>query len=220
MSAQALILDFGGVVSRTLFETHSLTEAALGLPAGSLTWQGPFAPQTDRLWRAMQADEISERDYWGQRTREVGQLVGEDWTEMSQFVRAARGADPDAVIRPEFRRTIDICKAAGIRLAILSNELDLFYGADFRDKLPFLKDFEVIIDATYTGILKPDARAYEAVLAELALPASECVFVDDQLRNIEGADAIGLPRVHFDVTSPATSYQAALGLLGLPEHAL
>ncbi len=218
MTAQALILDFGGVVSRTLFETHDLTEAALGLPTGSLTWQGPFAPDSDTPWRAMQADEMTERNYWGQRTREVGQLVGEDWTEMSQFVRAARGADPDAVIRPEFRACIAACKGADIRLAILSNELDLFYGADFREKLPFLKDFEVIVDATYTGILKPDARAYEAVLEELALPASACVFVDDQLRNIKGADAIGLPRVHFDVTSPATSYQEALGLLGLPER--
>ncbi|RUU51265.1 HAD family phosphatase, partial [Mesorhizobium sp. M7A.T.Ca.TU.009.01.1.1] len=29
--AQALVLDFGGVVTRTLFETHALTEQALGL---------------------------------------------------------------------------------------------------------------------------------------------------------------------------------------------
>jgi len=107
----------------------------------------------------MQADEISERDYWKSRTAEVGKLTGQNWSEMSDFVRAARGAEPDAVIRPEFRTTIAACKAAGVRLAILSNELDLFYGADFREKLPFLKDFEVIVDATYTGILKPDARA-------------------------------------------------------------
>ena len=31
---RALILDFGGVISRTLFETHDETERALGLPAG------------------------------------------------------------------------------------------------------------------------------------------------------------------------------------------
>ena len=156
MNTRALILDFGGVISRTLFETHDLSEKALGLPTGSLTWQGPFAPEADPLWRAMQADEISERDYWKSRTAEVGKLTGQNWSEMSDFVRAARGAEPDAVIRPEFRTTIAACKAAGVRLAILSNELDLFYGADFREKLPFLKDFEVIVDATYTGILKPD----------------------------------------------------------------
>jgi putative hydrolase of the HAD superfamily len=215
MNTRALILDFGGVISRTLFETHDLSEKALGLPTGSLTWQGPFAPEADPLWRAMQADEISERDYWKSRTAEVAKLVGQNWSEMSDFVRAARGADPDAVIRPEFRTTIAACKAAGVRLAILSNELDLFYGSDFREKLPFLKDFEVIVDATYTGILKPDARAYELVLQELGLPAADCVFVDDQLRNIKGAEALGLPAVHFDVMAPSQSYAEALRLLDL-----
>lgn len=215
MTDRALILDFGGVISRTLFETHPLSERALGLPSGTLTWQGPFAPDTDPLWRAMQADEITERDYWHTRTRETGALLGQDWTEMSQFVRAARGADPDAVIRPEFRTAIATCQTAGVRLAILTNELDLFYGADFRDKLPFLADFEVIVDATYSGILKPDPRAYADVLDKLALPASACVFVDDQARNIVGADAVDLPNVHFDVAKPGESYAKALGLLNI-----
>ena len=215
--SRALILDFGGVISRTLFETHDLTERALGLPTGSLDWHGPFDPANDTLWQRMQADKITERDYWLERTREVGALLGEKWTEMSQFVRAARGAEPDAVIRPEFREAMATCKAHGVRLAILSNELDLFYGADFRDKLPFLADFEVIVDATHTGILKPDPRAYRETLDRLALPASACVFVDDQARNIAGAKAIGLPCVHFNVAHPGDSYAQALRQLAITE---
>jgi len=39
---KALVLDFGGVISRMLFETHELSEQALGLPRGTLTWRGPF----------------------------------------------------------------------------------------------------------------------------------------------------------------------------------
>ncbi|OOY19449.1 HAD family hydrolase [Thioclava sp. DLFJ5-1] len=215
MAERALVLDFGGVISRTLFETHDLTEAALGLASGSLTWRGPFEPQTDPLWRAMQADEISERDYWRQRTQEVAALVGRDWSEMSDFVRAARGASPADVLRPEFLAAIGRAEAAGCRLAILSNELDLFYGADFREKLPFLRRFDAVIDATYTKILKPDPRAYHGVLEALDLPAEACVFVDDQLRNIRGAEAVGMIPVHFDVQTPAQSYATALRLLGL-----
>lgn len=215
MSAQALVLDFGGVISRTLFETHCLTEEALGLQTGTLTWQGPFDPANDALWTSMQADEITERDYWMTRTKEVGQLVGEDWTSMQQFVIAARGADPLPVIRPEFLMSIDKIKQAGYRLAILSNELDLFYGADFRQKLPFLKDFEVIVDATYTNILKPDPRAYEDVLQQLNLPAEQCVFVDDQLRNVNGSIAAGMKTVHFDVCNPQASYTEALAYFDL-----
>lgn len=213
--ADALVLDFGGVVTRTLFETHDLTEKALGLPCGTLTWKGPFDPGTDPLWQSMQADEISERDYWRKRTEDVARLTGQPFTEMSDFVRAARGADPEAVMRPEALAAIDSARQGGKKLAILSNELDLFYGADFREKLPFLKDFDVIVDATYTKILKPDPRAYALCLKELALPAHACVFVDDQFRNIAGAEAVGLQTVHFDVLDPAASFADALRLLAL-----
>jgi len=212
---QALVLDFGGVVTRTLFETHALTEQALGLKPGTLRWKGPFDPGSDPLWRLMQRDEISERDYWTERTREVGALVGEKWTSMQTFVQRARGAEPEKVVRPEADQAIRTAHAAGIRLAILSNELDLFYGADFRQRLPLLALFETIVDATYTKILKPDAQAYAMVGEALKLPLEACVFVDDQKRNVDGAVAAGMPTVHFDVAEPARSYAEALGHFGL-----
>ena len=212
-SQRALILDFGGVISRTMFETHALTERALNLAPGSLTWRGPFEPHHDSLWQDMQADRISEREYWLRRTREVGELVGERWERMEQFVQRARGTDPSEVIRPEALDAIRRVRAAGMRLAILSNELDLFYGADFRRKLSFLADFDVIVDATYTGVLKPDPRAYLLCLEELRLSAGQCVFVDDQLRNIRGAEQVGLSTVHFDVLHPGASYARALEML-------
>jgi len=214
-SARALVLDFGGVISKTLFETHALTEAALGLPPKTLRWRGPFAIETDPLWASMQRGEISERDYWLIRSREVGRLVGEDWRDMETFVRRARGADPEAVIRPEAERAIRMVADAGFELAILSNELDLFYGAQFRNRVPLLARFQAIIDATHTNILKPDPRAYQMVLDALSLDAALCVFVDDQQRNIDGAIACGLRTVLFDVRNPRAGYAAALRLFGL-----
>ena len=214
-SDKALILDCGGVISRTLFETHALSEAALGLAAGTLTWQGPFVPEADALWQAMQADQISERDYWMQRTREVGRLLGEDWSEMQTFVQRARGADVQAVIRPEAVAAIGQAKALGYKLGILSNELDLFYGADFRERLPLLQQFDVIVDATYTQILKPDPRAYQACLQALGVRAEHAVFVDDQLRNVAGAQRCGLPVVHLDVCQPAGGFAKALQMLAV-----
>ena len=212
---QALVLDFGGVISRTMFETHDITERALGLAAGTLTWRGPFDPASDPLWREMQAERISERDYWMARAREVGRLVGEDWDRMETFVQRARATEVEAAIRPEAIDAIRRAKAAGCRLAVLSNELDLFYGADFRTRLPLLALFDVIVDATHTRVLKPDPRAYALCLEPLGLPANACVFVDDQRRNVEGARRAGMQVVHFDVAQPAASYRQALALLGL-----
>jgi len=215
MAERALVLDFGGVISRTLFETHAQSEQALGLARGTLTWRGPFDPANDALWRDMLADRISERDYWLTRTREVGALLGEEWERMETLVRRARGAEPAPVIRPEASAAIAQARAAGCRLAILSNELDLFYGADFRARLALLNDFEAIVDATYTGILKPDPRAYQAVAEALGLPLDACVFVDDQPRNIAGARRAGMQAIELDVRDPAAGFAAALRALGL-----
>ena len=210
---EALVLDFGGVVTRTVFETHRTTERILGLASGTLTWMGSFDPATDPLWQSMQAGEISERDYWRIRARETGELIGEKWT-MSQFLRRIRG-EGHAVVRPEAYTAIAAVKAAGKKSAILSNELDLFYGAEFRRKLPLLSAFDLIVDATYTEVLKPNPSAYGFVTDGLGIAAERCVFVDDQLRNIEGAAAVGMKTVHFNVCAPAQSYARSLELLGI-----
>jgi putative hydrolase of the HAD superfamily len=210
---RALILDFGGVISRTLFETHDETERALGLAPGTLTWRGPFDPPTDPLWQAMQRGELSERDYWLQRSREVGTLLGETWGAMETLVQRARGADPDRIVRPETAALVRQAQAAGIRLAILSNELDLFYGRGLRERLPLLEAFERIDDATYTGVLKPDPQAYLGCLQAQGLTPEDAVFVDDQARNVDGARRLGIPTVAFDVTRPEASCDMARQLL-------
>ena len=114
------------------------------------------------------------------------------------------------IIRPEAVAAIETARRAGCRLAILSNELDLFYGRDFRSKLPFLDLFDVIHDATYTGILKPDPRAYRACIGALGTTAGDCVFVDDQVRNIAGARVVGMQAVHFDVSQPGAGFAREL----------
>ncbi|MDO9201194.1 MAG: HAD-IA family hydrolase, partial [Hydrogenophaga sp.] len=86
-------------------------------------------------------------------------------------------------------------------------------------RLPLLQHFELIVDATYTGILKPDPRAYAAVTEALGLPAGECVFVDDQKRNADGGVKAGMRVVHFDVLQPAASFAKARRLLSLPTTA-
>lgn len=213
MRGSALILDFGGVVTRTIFETHRDTERALGLADNALTWLGPFDAESDPLWQSMQMNEISERDYYARRAREVGEMIGADWTDISQFIRAARGEDPAAIIRPEAVRAIDRAKRMGCRLAILSNELDLFYGADFRSKLPLLAEFDVIYDATHTGVLKPRPGAYRSCVEALQVSPERCVFVDDQVRNVAGANAFGMRAVHLDVRNPREGFEEALALL-------
>ena len=56
VSIRALLLDFGAVISVSVFERHRETEQILGLPPGTLSWMGPIAPESDPLWQAMQRE--------------------------------------------------------------------------------------------------------------------------------------------------------------------
>ena len=217
---RGLLLDFGGVISITLFERHRTTERLLGLKEGTLDWRGPFDPAGDTLWRDMLAGQISERDYWAIRARDTGRLLGEEWS-MLDLIQRARGPDPNLHVRPEALATIRRARAAGIRVGILSNELELFYGREMMEALDVLRHIDAMVDATHTKILKPDPRAYAIGLEALGTRPENTVFVDDQARNIEGARSAGLEAVAFDVTRPAESYAETERLLGLaPASAL
>jgi putative hydrolase of the HAD superfamily len=212
----ALLLDFGSVMSVSVFERHRTTEAELGLAPGSLTWLGPLAPETDVLWQAMQRDEISERDYWATRARELGETVGEEGWDVLAMLTRIRQVDPNAIIRPEVLKLIRAARARAIRIGILTNELELFYGRAFLERMDVLREIETIIDATHNNILKPDPRAYALAIDALALQPAQILFVDDQFRNVAGAVKAGLQTQHFDLRDIRGSVAALAARLRIP----
>ena len=213
---RGLLLDFGAVITVSVFERHRQTEQRLGLSAGTLLWEGPIAPDTDPLWQSMQRDELSEREYWARRAAELGALVGESGWDMGQLLSRVREENPQDVVRPAMRELIADCRTNRIKVGILSNEMELFYGRAFLDGMNLLQHMDVVVDATHTGILKPDARAYEHALAAMRLRADEVLFVDDQFRNIAGAVKVGLKIQHFDLRDVGENFAAMRVRLGLP----
>lgn len=213
---RGLLLDFGSVISISVFERHRQTEELLGLPRGTLTWLGPLAPETDPLWESMQRDDISERDYWAIRARELGEAVGEpDWDVLTMLTRV-RQVDPNKVVRPEMQRLIRAARERGTKVAMLTNELELFYGKKFLLRMEVLQDFDAIIDATHNGILKPDPRAYAMAIDAMGLAAREILFVDDQFRNIAAAVKAGLQTQHFDLRDVPGQVASLAARLCLP----
>jgi putative hydrolase of the HAD superfamily len=210
----ALLLDFGCVISKSIFENMELVERGLGLAPGTMAWRGPLDPAGDPLWRHMQADRITERQYWAMRSAEVAELVGETWEAYGLQARASKicGA---AWFRTEIVDLLDDARAAGIRTGVLTNELALFHSEEWLASVPALKRIDAIVDATFTKVLKPDPRAYEMALESLRARAEETLFVDDQLRNVRGAEAAGLHGLHFDVRRPTDTIAQIRARLGL-----
>ena len=211
----ALMLDFGCVISKTMFENMELVEKGLGLDAGTLPWRGPFDLDSDPLYRDMLADRITERQYWATRAAEVSALVGEQWDTRSFYDRACDICGL-AWFRGEFVDLLDDARRAGIRTGILSNELELFHDPEWIEAVPALKNIDIIVDATHTKILKPDPAAYRLGLEALQAAPEETLFVDDQMRNVRGAEAVGIASLHFDVRRPADMMREIRKRLALP----
>jgi len=84
---------------------------------------------------------------------------------------------------------------AQVDCAILSNTNELHWR-----RQDIERDFAGRISRTWlsfeTGYVKPDPRAFRIVLDELGLPAGRVLFIDDNPKNLEAADALGLCTRH------------------------
>lgn len=201
LKGKALVLDFGSVISRSIFEKRFEVADKLGLPRDNFGWAGPTSPDSDELWRDMLDDKLTEREYWAAMAKDIGSRLGQDWTPLD-YLNAARADNINNDIRPEIVELVRRAKASGAKIGILSNELELFYGKEAMDSIEILDEIDVMVDATHTKILKPDPRAYEEVLALLNIPAVKSVFLDDQPRNVKGGLDFGMASIYFDVRAP------------------
>ena len=62
---------------------------------------------------------------------------------------------------------------------------------------PFLDLFKDIVVSGDEKLIKPDAAIFEPCLKRNKLHAAECLFIDDSLTNVEGAEAVGMKAHHF-----------------------
>ncbi len=58
--------------------------------------------------------------------------------------------------------------------------------------LGILKYFSCRTYSCYVGVFKPDIRMYQDALAKSGVSAENAVFIDDSLRNLDGAAALGI----------------------------
>jgi putative hydrolase of the HAD superfamily len=210
-----LLLDVGGVIVRHAFELREHIEARLGLPAGAIERGGPFGPAPDPDWASVERRELSEMDYWVAWTEEIGRLAGRpDLTAQELWPTAYAGAQEE-FLRPEMVTLVNEAVVAGIRPAMLSNDLTTFHGAAWVDEVPFFRQIGTFFDAASLGARKPDPVAYTAAVDRLGLPAGVVLFVDDLAENVIGANSAGLPAVLFDLTDPAGSTALVRKELGL-----
>lgn len=198
----------------TPFELRPVAEASLGLPAGTFGWEGPFDPGTDPAWRAFQAGEMTERQYWDVRLGEFCEIVGRPCTVPEMFAHYYSGTQ-EQLVRPGAWSLIRDAKAAGIPVGVLTNDLTAFHDEAWLQRMTVIREFDAMVDGRQDGVMKPDPAAYRLMLERLEVPAEGAVFIDDQPRNLQGAQSVGITPVHLDPVRPEGGFRQARALLGL-----
>jgi 2-haloacid dehalogenase len=82
-----------------------------------------------------------------------------------------------------------------------------------RQKFGFLGLFRDVAVSGVERVVKPDAEIFNILLRRNALVAGESIFIDDSLRNVEVARALGLHAIHFRSPDLLEQELCALGVL-------
>jgi len=223
--ARGLLLDVGGVViapgpvlvNKVARQVPALAE--LLEPLGGIGGPG------DELWHQMLASKVTEREYWAQRSAQIGHALADragtthpgSLTDTRALMHWLYAGPQEEWLQPEVIQLMRDVKAAGLPLGALTNDMADFHGQEWVDQQFWVRLFDVVVDASHTGVLKPDPRAFAAGAAALGLAPEEVAYLDDMPWNVAGGLAAGLQAIRMPHGSPGPAVTQARRLLGLPQ---
>jgi putative hydrolase of the HAD superfamily len=197
---QAVICDFGGVLTTPLVESFMAFQDRTGITTEVLGkgMQAATEANGGNPLFEMERGEITEVAFLEKLTDSLEPLLGHR-PEMHRFREIyfeALQPNPPMI---ELMREL---KDSGYRMAMLTNNVREWEPL-WRSMLPVDAIFETVVDSGFVGCRKPESKIYEIALGRISLPAESCLFVDDVKVNCEGAEKAGMTAVHFQDTDQA-----------------
>jgi putative hydrolase of the HAD superfamily len=184
---QAVLWDFGGVILSSPFEAFNTYEAQKGLPTDLIRRVNSTNPHTN-AWALLERNDISPQEF--------DQLFA---TESEALGHRVPGADVLALlsgeIRPRMVQALDTVKAAGFKIACLTNNVvSTEEPATERQAQvrTIMHKFDHVVESSKVGCRKPEPRFYEIACELLNVSPNECVFLDDLGINLKPAVAMGM----------------------------
>ncbi|MBF6301296.1 HAD family phosphatase [Nocardia amamiensis] len=201
--ATAVLFDFGGVLTSSVFGAFEALGASLGCdPRLPLRLLGQDS-DARALLIAHEEGRIGERQFeqgFAARLRHHG--VDVNGSGLVRRIQSTMRADDDMI------RLVADVRAAGFRVGLLSNSLgdDCYAGFDLDEM------FDAVTISGEIRTRKPSARAYEIACARLGSDPEATVMVDDLRQNIVAAEGVGLTGVlHREASDTARQLWGALG---------
>lgn len=187
---QAVIWDFGGVITTSPFEAFNRYEAEQGLPADFIRSVNARNSDTN-AWALLERSEVTADEFDGLFAQEA-RALGHD-VPGKAVLSLLSGA-----LRPRVVEALHTCKARA-KLGCITNNAPVGKGAGMSgdegkaaEVARVLALFDHVIESSKVGIRKPDPRIYALMCEALEVEPSACVYLDDLGINLKPARAMGM----------------------------
>lgn len=191
---EAVIFDFGGVITSSPFEAFNRLEEERGLPGDFIRSVNAANPH-DNAWARFERAEIDARTFdvlFEAEAEALGHSL-----EGRAVLAVLSGA-----IRPAMVTALGQLAEAGYRLACITNNVPAGHGAGMArsgDKADAYEQvfarFEHVIESSKAGVRKPDPRIYTMMCDHLGLEPTQCIYLDDLGINCKPAAQLGMAAI-------------------------
>jgi len=206
----AVFWDFGGVILSSPFEAFRGYEQRSGLPEGLIRQINATDPDRN-AWAKFERSDVSFEQFcllFESEALALGYTV--DAREIMSLLHGE--------IRPTMVEALRRCKAAGLKVACLTNnvrssESPGVEGETRADVTEVMAMFDHVTESRHAGVRKPEVTFYEMACAAVAVRPTQVVFLDDLGINLKPAAAMGMRTIK--VGDPDAALAELEQLLGL-----
>ena len=205
---EAVIWDFGGVLTTSPFEAFTRFESERGLPADIIR-RTNAENHWENAWAKFERAEVDIETF--------DQLFAEESRALGAEVR---GKDVlpllSGDLRPEMVEALKLVKSR-FKTGCITNNLPANAIGSASGRSLYVAEvmvlFDHVIESAKIGLRKPDPRIYRMMIEALGVDPGNCVYLDDLGVNLKPAREMGMTTIKV-VSAPQAiaELEAATGL--------
>ena len=208
MAIEAVIFDFGGVLTSSPFEAFARFETERGLPVDIIR-RTNAANHLENAWAKFERAEVDIETF--------DHLFA---TESLALGAEVRGRDVlpllQGDLRPEMVEALKRIKAR-FRTGCITNNLPANAIGSMTGRSLYVAEvmvlFDHVIESAKIGLRKPDPRIYRMMVEALKVDPKSCVYLDDLGVNLKPAREMGMTTIKVASGAQAIGeLEAATGL--------
>jgi putative hydrolase of the HAD superfamily len=192
---EALLIDFGGVLTTSVFDSFAAFCRAEGLPEDALRESFARDEVAARLLVDAEEGRLSDEEFGRRLAARLCARTDLELDPEGLLERMNAGLRPE----PAMVHATAAIRASGVTTVLVSNSLgrSTYAWCDF-DEL-----FDDVVISAEVGVRKPSRRIFRLAAERAGVPPERCVTVDDLEQNLVGARRVGMRTILH--TDPATT---------------